>query len=125
MAKPIRIRFGYDKRAKTAISSGVASYETDDGGDENPFHVPAKVYTEKKWEHWRLPTILYTEEPFAETFFPGPSVGYSKVTVQTFIRTGNRPWIRCDWNSILQKIFPRWLNTQPIDDDTKKSLKRR
>ncbi|HEX6429811.1 MAG TPA: hypothetical protein VF008_19090, partial [Niastella sp.] len=67
---------------RTGISSGVASYEPMIGNDENPFHVPVKVYSEKVGA--MAPTnYLYSEEPFAETFFPGPSVGYSKVTVQT------------------------------------------
>jgi len=66
-----------------AISSGVASYEPMVGGDENPFRLPV-AYTEKM----KLAADLdyYKEEPFGETFFPSPSVGYSSVTVKNLQR---------------------------------------
>ncbi|MCW3084171.1 MAG: hypothetical protein JWP12_1537 [Bacteroidetes bacterium] len=60
-------------------SSGVAAYEPQLGGDENPFKQP--VFFEEKNllapddEH-------YVEEPFGESFFPSPNVGYSRVTVK-------------------------------------------
>lgn len=60
-------------------SSGVAAYEPQLGGDENPWKQP--VYFEEKNllapddEH-------YMEEPFGESFFPSPNVGYSRVTVK-------------------------------------------
>ena len=60
-------------------SSGVAAYEPQLGGDENPWKQP--VFFEEKNllapddEH-------YMEEPFGETFFPSPNVGYSRVTVK-------------------------------------------
>jgi len=62
-----------------SISSGVAAYEPLVGGDENPLRQPI-FYKENR--------ILvpdedsYMEEPIGESFYPGPSVGYSKVTVQ-------------------------------------------
>lgn len=66
-------------------SSGVASYEPQLGGDENPWKRPVFFNTEKLLapddEH-------YMEEPFGECFFPSPSVGYSRVTVQNIKRTG-------------------------------------
>lgn len=60
-------------------SSGVASYEPQLGGDENPWKKPV-YFDEKKLlapddEH-------YMEEPFGESFFPSPSVGYSRVIVK-------------------------------------------
>jgi len=63
------------------ISSGVASYEPLIGGDENPFKLPVK-YTA---DAGRLrPAIeFFQEEPFGESFFPPPVVGYSKVTVKS------------------------------------------
>ncbi|HUC80964.1 MAG TPA: hypothetical protein VMR70_08615 [Flavisolibacter sp.] len=61
------------------ISSGVASYEPLIGSDENPFHKP--VFYQQK-----VPLFLtnhsYLEEPFGESFFPSPVVGYSRVTVK-------------------------------------------
>ncbi len=58
------------------ISSGVAAYEPMIGNDENPFRLP--VFSTQK-----LPLApsreYYLEEPFGEMFFPGPTVGYSRV----------------------------------------------
>jgi hypothetical protein len=66
-------------------SSGVASYEPQLGGDENPLKRPVFFNAVKLWapddEH-------YMEEPFGECFFPSPSVGYSRVTVRNLQRTG-------------------------------------
>lgn len=67
------------------ISSGVASYEPMMGGDENPFREPVRYEIEKML----VPDEkLYKETPFGESFFPSPSVGYSKVTVRN-IRYSN------------------------------------
>lgn len=61
------------------ISSGVASYEPINGGDENPFRKPLAY--ERRY-------ILaanesdYIEGPTGEAFYPNPVVGYSKVTVK-------------------------------------------
>jgi hypothetical protein len=77
-------KFGqlYDYSTKNAagdnISSGVAAYEPSIGNDENPFHEPIS-YTEKV--HWAPDKYHFVEKPFCETFFPAPTVGYSKVTV--------------------------------------------
>lgn len=64
-------------------SSGVASYEPQLGGDENPWKQPIFTSEEKILapddEH-------YMEEPFGESFFPSPSVGYSRVTVKNLQR---------------------------------------
>lgn len=62
------------------ISSGVASYEPLIGADEIPQHRPANRYTADGGR--LLPPIEFNqEEPFGESFYPGASVGYSKVTV--------------------------------------------
>lgn len=61
------------------ISSGVASYEPLVAGDENPFKEP--VFYDIK--HILAPDDdYYLEKPFGESFFPGPSVGYSQVIVR-------------------------------------------
>ena len=61
-------------------SSGVAAYEPGIGADENPFRVPV-FYSGPK--QILIPEErFYMEEPFGESFFPGPSVGYSRVTVK-------------------------------------------
>jgi hypothetical protein len=64
------------------ISSGVAAYEPMLGGDEislryarnYPENVPLKTHND-----------LYFEYPINESFYPGPSVGYSKVTVTSLV----------------------------------------
>lgn len=75
----------YDYLTKDAtdheISSGVAAYEPSIGNEENPFHEPVP-YTEKV--HWSVDRYHYMEKPYCETYFPAPSVGYSKVTVTAF-----------------------------------------
>jgi hypothetical protein len=61
------------------ISSGVASYEPMIGGDENPFRQPVAFSNERLL----APSDdYYLEEPFGESFFPGASVGYSRVEVR-------------------------------------------
>lgn len=66
-------------------SSGVAAYEPQIGGDENPFKQP--VTADNK-------LLLapdeknYSELPFGEQFFPSPRVGYAKVTIADIPRAG-------------------------------------
>jgi len=104
----------------TTISSGVASYEPMIGGDENPFHIPLKVYTEKVGA--LAPTnYLYSEEPFAETFFPAPSVGYSKVRVQTINKTKKSANGFEQTEFYTTKDFPTIVEYTPIDKDSKKT----
>ena len=62
------------------ISSGVASYEPMLGNDENPFRQPIRY---KQNNFLALDNYYYIEQPFCESLFPGPSVGYSKVTVRS------------------------------------------
>jgi len=63
------------------ISSGVASYEPQIGGDENPFKEP--IFFDNDKERLLAPSEdFYIEKPLGESFFPGASVGYSKVTVR-------------------------------------------
>lgn len=69
------------KKGNDWVSSGVASYEPQIGNEENPFHEPIE-FTEKV--HWSSDKYHFIEKPFGETYFPGPSVGYSRVTVTPF-----------------------------------------
>lgn len=69
-----------DNSANTlTISSGVASYEPLVGGEENPFRQPDFFEIEKLLAP---DEIHYLEKPYGESFFPSPSIGYSKVTVK-------------------------------------------
>lgn len=71
--------------ADGVTSSGVASYEPQVGGDENPWRTPV-FYEESR--------ILapddthYMETPFGESFFPSPGITYSRVTVKNLKHTG-------------------------------------
>ena len=69
----------YEYALDDGTSSGVACYEPLIGGDENPFRKPV-FFSE---EHLLAPDDEhYLEEPFGESFFPAPSVGYSRVAVR-------------------------------------------
>lgn len=70
-----------DDDGKYVSSSGVASYEPEIGNEENPFREPVN-FTEKVF--WQKDKYRFVERPFCESYFPGPSVGYSKVTVTPF-----------------------------------------
>jgi hypothetical protein len=105
----------------TRISSGVASYEPMIGADENPFHVPAKVYKEKVGA-LAPSNYLYVEEPFAETFFPAPSVGYSRVRVQTIHKDKKSANGFDETEFYTSKDFPTLVEYTPIDGDSKKSF---
>jgi hypothetical protein len=62
------------------VSSGVAAYEPIVGGDENPLRYA------KKWTQTALlrsDNNLFFEYPINESYYPGPQVGYSKVTVMS------------------------------------------
>lgn len=62
------------------ISSGVAAYEPQAGGDENALKYPY-FYAEK--QNYFTKNNLFVEAPFNESLFPGASVGYRKVTVRS------------------------------------------
>lgn len=59
------------------ISSGVATYEPLNGGDENALHYV------KKYPHSTHQSngIAFFEYPLNESYYPGPQVGYRKVSV--------------------------------------------
>jgi hypothetical protein len=73
------------KEGAYTISSGVASYEPSLGGDENPLRQPISYQQKIKGA---LSNMFYLEQPFGESFFPAPSVGYRKVTIKNINETG-------------------------------------
>lgn len=73
---------------QTVISSGVATYEPSIGNEENPFHVPLE-YTES-YSLLGPGNNKYIDNPVGETYFPAPSVGYSKVRVTSINRKNIR-----------------------------------
>ncbi|WP_413318883.1 hypothetical protein [Mucilaginibacter sp. Mucisp84] len=68
------------------ISSGVASYEPSVGNDENPLKQPVFYIQKIKGA---LDNFFDLEEPFGESFYPAPSVVYSKVTVTDLSDAGS------------------------------------
>jgi len=66
-------------------SSGVASYEPQIGGDENPWHTAYVVNNKKRFA---LDDQVFIEDPIMESQFPSPSVGYSRVVIKDLPRTG-------------------------------------
>lgn len=68
-----------------SISSGVATFEPSPARDVNPFVVPVYYDQQRKG----VPDSRYTfERPIGESFYPGASVGYSKVTVNSITHDG-------------------------------------
>ncbi len=75
----------YFYKTEDGKSSGVATYEPQIGGDENPWKQPV-AYSNKL--RFSPDQNLYQEEPIAESLFPSPSVGYSRVTIKDLTREG-------------------------------------
>lgn len=71
----------WDENSGQVISSGVAAYEPMIGGDENPFREMLHSYAIKN--KLAPNDFMFDEGPIGESFFPGPSVGYRKVTVKS------------------------------------------
>jgi hypothetical protein len=70
--------YTYKETNGDIISSGVAAWEPFIGGDENPFRLP--VFVREKVP--LAPSKEYfLEEPFGESFFPAPVVGYRKIKI--------------------------------------------
>jgi hypothetical protein len=66
-------------------TSGVASYEPQIGGEENPWKQPICYDIERKGAPDEK---FFQEEPIGEMFFPSPSIGYSRVVVKNLTRAG-------------------------------------
>jgi hypothetical protein len=77
--------YSYEKTLPSGetISSGVAAYEPQIGGEENPWKQP--VFFDVA--NTMVPDDkFYQETPYGESFFPTASVGYSEVTVRNLER---------------------------------------
>lgn len=61
-------------------SSGVASYEPMNGGDEIPHRSPIRYSSNSSFLF--KDKNLYIEEPIGEAYYPSPGVGYSRVIVK-------------------------------------------
>lgn len=104
------------------ISSGVAAWEPSIGGDENPFKLP--IWYGDKQEQLLMPDDeSYLEGPVGESFFPSPSVGYSKVTVKNFgqntIKRHGTGYVVNEYYTA--KDFPTIVESTSIDAKPKKT----
>ncbi len=75
----------FEYKLEDGRSSGVASYEPQLGGDENPWH---KAYEVNQKKRFAMDDKLFIEEPIMESQFPNPSVGYSRVVISDLERPG-------------------------------------
>ncbi len=75
----------FSYKTEDGKSSGVATYEPQIGGDENPWRQPVSYSNKLRFSPDQN---LYQEEPIAESLFPSPSVGYSRVTIKDLTRDG-------------------------------------
>jgi len=99
------------------ISSGVASFEPQVGGDENPFRVPV-TYQGQSSSKWppNDPVVLYQETPIGESFFPQATVGYSKVTVSSIHKDEGRSSQAIDISEFYTaRDFPVQVRHTPMD----------
>ncbi len=67
----------------STISSGVASSEPQIGGEENAMRKLENTAAVKHNFGFALSDNFYNQETYGESFYPSPSVGYSKVTVKS------------------------------------------
>jgi ligand-binding SRPBCC domain-containing protein len=67
------------------ISSGVATYEPAVGNDENPLKQPVFYIEHIKGA---INNYFDLEEPFGESLYPSPAIGYGKVTVRDLDKNG-------------------------------------
>ena len=106
------------------ISSGVASYEPLVGGDENPFRLPVSFSQKFKM----APDYdFFQEEPFGESFFPSPGVGYSKVAVRNLQYNTDTEMVKRHATGYVvnefytAKDYPVITSRTPVDPRAKKS----
>jgi hypothetical protein len=104
--------------ALTNISSGVATYEPMVGNDENPFRIPIEY--KEQLSVLAPVNYMYAEEPFAETFFPSPSVGYSKVRVQSIWKDRKSATGAEETEFYTARDFPTLVEWTPLDPQTKR-----
>lgn len=63
------------------ISSGVAAWEPSIGSDENPFFLPIMFKQEEDYS-FTTKDLRYVEEPIGESFYPSPTIAYSRVEIK-------------------------------------------
>ncbi len=76
------VKYGsvYEYTTKDGLSSGVATFEPSVGKEENPFVRP-KFYNRNA--AFKSSRKFFFEYPINESYYPGGSVGYSRVTIKS------------------------------------------
>lgn len=104
------------------ISSGVASWEPVIGGEENPFHLPIEYVD--RIAALAPSSMQYSEEPLGEAFYPGASVGYSKVRTRSIHTAKTRSANGYSESTFYTSYdFPTSWDWSMLDNDTKKRFK--
>ncbi|MGZ3890285.1 MAG: hypothetical protein ACXVI9_07255, partial [Mucilaginibacter sp.] len=101
------------------ISSGVATYEPAIGSDENAMREPVPYIQNIKGA---INNYFDLEKPFGESFYPAPTVGYSKVTVNDLDKNGN-PSQKTGYTVnefYTAKDFPVRVNVMPLNTQSYK-----
>ncbi len=111
----------FEYTLEDGTSSGVASYEPQLGGDENPWH---KAYEVNQKKRFALDDKLFIEDPIMESQFPNPSVGYSRVVIKDLEREGVQ---RTATGKVVKEFytardFPTIVNRTKIETRPKNSL---
>lgn len=106
-----------DENSGKIISSGVAAYEPLLGGDENPFKEMINDYTINK--KLAPNDYIFDEGPIGESFYPGASVGYRRVTVKTLIDSQAKKHAtgRTVYEFFTAYDYPVFVDQTPIQSD--------
>lgn len=75
----------YEYVLEDGTSSGVAAYEPQLGGDENPWHSAYMVNNKRRMA---MDDKMYIDDPIMESQFPSPTVGYSRVVIKDLPHAG-------------------------------------
>lgn len=111
----------FEYKLEDGRSSGVASYEPQLGGDENPWH---KAYEVNQKKRFAMDEKLFIEEPIMESQFPNPSIGYSRVVIKDLARAGVE---RTATGKVVKEFytardFPTIVNRSKIETRAKNSF---
>jgi hypothetical protein len=111
----------FEYKLENGRSSGVASYEPQLGGDENPWH---KAYEVNQKKRFAMDEKLFIEEPIMESQFPNPSIGYSRVVIKDIARAGVE---RTATGKVVKEFytardFPTIVNRSKIETRAKNSF---
>lgn len=101
-------------------SSGVASYEPQLGGDENPWHTAYIVNNKRRLA---MDDKMYIDDPIMESQFPSPSIGYSRVVIKDIkpanvVKTGTGSVVKEFYTA---RDFPTIVNATHVDTKPKNS----